>query len=66
MTFVHDLTQRLEENREKISDWMSKKRSEVPIPIYGSVGVACGWRQGDAQVASRRRAGGGRVDKMLT
>ena len=30
MTYVHDLTKRLEENREQISEWMAKKRSEVP------------------------------------
>ena len=45
MTFVHDLTQKLEENRELISDWMANKRSEVPIPIYGSVDIRdAGWK----------------------
>ncbi len=45
MTFVHDLTKKLEENRELISDWMSKKRSEVPLPIYGSVDIRdAGWK----------------------
>ncbi len=45
MTFVHDLTQKLEDNRELISDWMAKKRSEVPIPIYGSVDIRdAGWK----------------------
>ena len=45
MTFVHDLTQKLEENRELISEWMAKKRSEVPIPIYGSVDIRdAGWK----------------------
>ena len=45
MTFVHDLTQKLEDNRELISEWMAKKRSEVPIPIYGSVDIrGAGWK----------------------
>ena len=45
MTFVHDLTQKLEENRELISEWMANKRSEVPIPIYGSVDIRdAGWK----------------------
>ncbi len=45
MTFVHDLTQKLEKNRELISEWMAKKRSEVPIPIYGSVDIRdAGWK----------------------
>ena len=45
MTYVHDLTKRLEENREQISEWMAKKRSEVPIPIYGSVDIRdAGWK----------------------
>ena len=45
MTFVHDLTQKLEDNRELIREWMAKKRSEVPIPIYGSVDIRdAGWK----------------------
>ena len=45
MTFVHDLAQRLENNRELITEWMRKKRSEVPIPIYGSVDIRdSGWK----------------------
>jgi len=45
MKFVHDLTQRLEENRDRISEWMVKKRGEVPIPIYGSVDIRdAGWK----------------------
>lgn len=45
MTFVHELTQKLEENRELISEWMANKRSEVPIPIYGSVDIRdAGWK----------------------
>ena len=45
MTFVHDLAQRLEDNREKITQWMRRKRSEVPIPIYGSVDIRdSGWK----------------------
>ena len=45
MSFIHDLTQRLEDNRELITEWMRKKRSEVPIPIYGSVDIRdSGWK----------------------
>ncbi|MDP6864777.1 MAG: glutamate--cysteine ligase [Candidatus Poseidoniaceae archaeon] len=45
MTFVHDISQRLEDNREKIKSWMMEKRSEVPIPIYGSVDIRdAGWK----------------------
>lgn len=45
MSTVHDLTAHLEENRELITKWMSKKRSEVPIPIYGSVDIRdSGWK----------------------
>jgi glutamate--cysteine ligase len=45
LTFVHDLAQRLEDNREKITQWMRQKRSEVPIPIYGSVDIRdSGWK----------------------
>ena len=42
---IHDLTASLEYNREKIKSWMAKKRSEVPIPIYGSVDIRdSGWK----------------------
>ena len=45
MTFVHNLTKRLEDNREQIAEWMKIKRSEVPIPIYGSVDIRdAGWK----------------------
>jgi len=45
MSIIHDLTQRLEDNREKIRLWMEKKRSKVPIPIYGSVDIRdAGWK----------------------
>ena len=45
MSYIHDLTQRLEDNRELITEWMRKKRSEVPIPIYGSVDIRdSGWK----------------------
>ncbi|MBT4981570.1 MAG: hypothetical protein HOM85_00710 [Euryarchaeota archaeon] len=45
MTAVHDLTKHLEANRELITEWMAKKRSQVPIPIYGSVDIRdCGWK----------------------
>ena len=45
MTYVHQFTEKLEENREIISQWMEQKRSEVPIPIYGSVDIRdAGWK----------------------
>ena len=45
MTVVHDLTPLLEQKREQITEWMSKKRSEIPIPIYGSVDIRdAGWK----------------------
>ncbi len=45
MNFLHDLTERLESNRQLISQWMNTKRSEVPIPIYGSVDIRdAGWK----------------------
>jgi glutamate--cysteine ligase len=37
----------LEQQREAITAWMKQKRSEVPIPIYGSVDVRdAGWKIG--------------------
>jgi glutamate--cysteine ligase len=39
MNSLHDLTPKLEANRQRISEWMDLKRSEVPIPFYGSVDV---------------------------
>ena len=45
MTFVHELTSLLESKRPEITAWMSEKRSEVPIPIYGSVDIRdAGWK----------------------
>lgn len=45
MTFIHDITNRLEEKRELITEWMAKKRSEIDIPIYGSVDIRdAGWK----------------------
>ncbi len=42
---IHDLTASLEKNRERIKSWMANKRSEVPIPIYGSVDIRdSGWK----------------------
>jgi len=39
--------QLLEEKRAEITAWMKEKRSEVPIPIYGSVDVRdAGWKIG--------------------
>ena len=44
MTFVHDLTKKLEENRELISDWMSKNGVKF-TSIYGSVDIRdAGWK----------------------
>ena len=44
---LQDLNEVLEANRERIRAWMTKKRSEVPIPIYGSVDVRdAGWKVG--------------------
>lgn len=40
-------TERLESMRDKITAWMKQKRSEVPIPVYGSVDVRdAGWKIG--------------------
>jgi glutamate--cysteine ligase len=45
MSVVHNLTKHLEENRALITKWMAEKRSEVPIPIYGSVDIRdSGWK----------------------
>jgi glutamate--cysteine ligase len=45
LTFVHDLAPVLESKRAEITAWMSQKRSEVPIPIYGSVDIRdAGWK----------------------
>lgn len=47
MTYVHELTSALEAKREEITEWMIKKRSEIPIPIYGSVDIRdAGWKVG--------------------
>jgi len=45
MTYVHDYSYILEDKREEITAWMAEKRSQVPIPIYGSVDVRdAGWK----------------------
>ncbi|MDE0557299.1 MAG: glutamate--cysteine ligase [Candidatus Poseidoniaceae archaeon] len=45
MNYVHEYSEILESKREQITAWMTKKRSEVPIPIYGSVDVRdAGWK----------------------
>lgn len=45
MSYLHNLTEILESKREEITEWMSHKRKEVPIPIYGSVDIRdCGWK----------------------
>ena len=42
---LNDLNQLIEAKRQEITAWMEKKRSEVPIPIYGSVDVRdAGWK----------------------
>ena len=47
MTLVHDLTDMLESKRQEITDWMNKKRQQVPIPIYGNVDIRdAGWKIG--------------------
>lgn len=45
MTHVHDLSSVLEEKRDEIVAWMDKKRSEIDVPIYGSVDIRdAGWK----------------------
>ena len=42
---LSDLNQLIEAKRQEITEWMEKKRAEVPIPIYGSVDVRdAGWK----------------------
>lgn len=42
---LNDLNQLIEAKRQEITEWMEKKRSEVPIPIYGSVDIRdAGWK----------------------
>ena len=36
---LNDLNDLLESKRQEITQWMNVKRSEIPIPIYGSVDV---------------------------
>ena len=44
---LREKSQLLEDKREEITAWMRAKRSEVPIPIYGSVDVRdAGWKIG--------------------
>lgn len=44
---LRDQNQLLEDKRMEITAWMKEKRSEVPIPIYGSVDVRdAGWKIG--------------------
>ena len=45
MTIVHDLSSALEDKREEIVAWMVQKRSEIDVPIYGSVDIRdAGWK----------------------
>ena len=45
MSFVHDLSHVLDEKRDEIVAWMAKKRSEIDVPIYGSVDIRdAGWK----------------------
>ena len=42
---LNDFNDLLESKRQEITDWMNLKRSEIPIPIYGSVDVRdAGWK----------------------
>ena len=42
---LNDLNDLLESKRQEITQWMNVKRSEIPIPIYGSVDVRdAGWK----------------------
>ena len=53
----------LEQKRETITAWMKQKRTEVPIPIYGSVDVRdAGWKIGVVD-ANHFPAGFNNVDK---
>ncbi|MGB0781375.1 MAG: glutamate--cysteine ligase, partial [Candidatus Poseidoniaceae archaeon] len=45
MTYLHELSDVLEEKRDEITAWMAKKRSEIVVPIYGSVDIRdAGWK----------------------
>ncbi len=45
MTFLEEHDALLESKRPEIVAWMSQKRSQVPIPIYGSVDIRdAGWK----------------------
>ena len=47
MLELNNANKRLEEKREEITAWMKVKRSEVAIPIYGSVDIRdTGWKVG--------------------
>ena len=42
---LNQLRPRLEENRELLAEWFKQKRSEYPIPLYGSVDIRdSGWK----------------------
>lgn len=42
---LHELTSLIEDKREEITAWMEEKRTEVSIPIYGSVDIRdAGWK----------------------
>lgn len=44
---LHDRHTLLEDKREALTAWMKQRRSEVPIPVYGSVDVRdAGWKVG--------------------
>ena len=45
MTYLHALSDVLEEKRDEITAWMAKKRGEIDVPIYGSVDIRdAGWK----------------------
>ena len=45
MTYLDDNQNLLEAKRTELTEWFAKKRTEVPIPIYGSVDIRdSGWK----------------------
>ena len=49
-------TERLESMRDEITAWMKQKRSEVPIPVYGSVDIRdAGWKIEIGRASCRER-----------
>jgi len=45
LTFLEENRHLLEEKRDTLKEWFTRKRAEVPIPIYGSVDIRdSGWK----------------------